>query len=80
MDVLQQMKKAGLTSVFYPWKLHLASSNPFSGQIFELGLPIIIGSNDNAHNEWEVLEVVDSWKTKKYRVQYKATYMGNWDK
>ena len=25
------------------------------------------------------MEVVDLRKTKKYRVQYKATYMGNWD-
>ena len=81
MEIPQQMKDAGLTPIFHPWKLHLAPSNPFPGQILEPGPPVLLSSSDESktHEEWEVLEVVDSRKTKKYGVQYKATYMGNWD-
>ena len=81
LDIPQHMKDAGLTPVFHPWKLHLAPSNPFPGQILEPGPPVLVSSDDEdeAHEEWEVLEVVDSRKTKKYGIQYKATYMGNWD-
>ena len=71
------MKEAGLTPVFHLWKLHLAPSDPFPGQVLEPGPAIIVGDDD--HDEWKVLEVVDSRKTKRYRIQYKATYMGNWD-
>ena len=47
----------------------------------EPGPPVLVSSSDGskAHKEWEVFEVVDSRKTRKYGVQYKATYMGNWD-
>ena len=81
LDIAQHMKDAGLTPVFHPWKLHLAASNPFPGQILEPRPPVLVSSDgkDKVHEEWEVLEVVDSQKTKKYRIQYKATYMGNWD-
>ena len=73
------MRDAGLTPVFHLWKLHLAPSNPFPGQIIDPGLPVIVSSSngDKVHEEWEVLEVVDCQKTKRYGVQYKATYMGN---
>ena len=74
------MKEAGLTSIFHPWKLHLAPSSPFPGQILEPDPPIVVSSSDGkAHDEWEVLEVVDLRQTKRYGLQYKATYMGNWD-
>ena len=43
----------------------------------ESGFSIII--KNNAHDKWEVLEVVDSQKTKKYKIQYKVIYVGNWD-
>ena len=81
LDIPQHMRDAGLTSVFHLWKLHLAPTDPFPGQILEPGPPVIVSSSsgDKAHEEWEVLEVVDSQKNKKYGVQYKATYMGNWD-
>ena len=81
LDIPQQMKDSGLTPIFHPWKLHLAPSSPFSGQILEPELPILVSSSDGSkvHKEWEVLEVVDSQKTKRYGVQYKATYMSNWD-
>ena len=39
LDIPQQMKDAGLTPIFHPWKLHLAPSNPFPGQILELRPP-----------------------------------------
>ena len=77
LDILQQMKEAGLTPVFHPWKLHFAPSDPFPDQVLEPGPAIIVEDDD--HDEWEVLEVVDSRKTKRYGIQYKATYMGNWD-
>ena len=81
LDIPQQMKDAGLTLVFHPWKLHLALSNLFSGQILEPKPPVLVNSSDGskAHKEWKVLKIVDSWRTKKYGVQYKATYMGNWN-
>ena len=79
LDISQQMKDAGLTPIFHPWKLHLAPTSPFPGQVLEPGPSIFVSSSDGseAHKEWEVLEVVNSRKTKKYGVQYKATYLGN---
>ena len=81
LEIPQQMKEAGLTFIFHPWKLHLAPTSPFPGQILEPGPPVLVSSSNRskAHKEWKVLEVVDSWKTKRYGIQYKATYMGNWD-
>ena len=75
------MRNAGLTPVFHPWRLHLALTNPFLGQVLKPGPPVLVSSSDKkkAHEEWKVLEVVDSQKTKKYGVQYKATCMGNWE-
>ena len=49
LKIPQQMKDAGLTPVFHPWKLYLALSNPFPGQILELGPPIQV--RDDAHDE-----------------------------
>ena len=65
--------------VYYLWKLHLAPSNVFPGQIFDLGPAILIDNNNDAHKEWKMLEVVDCHQTKRYEIQYKASYMGNWD-
>ena len=79
LDIPQQMKDAGLTAIFHPWKLHLAPSNAFPGQILPPGPPIVVSSGDGDHDEWEVLEVLDSRQTKRYGIQYKATYIGNWD-
>ena len=81
LEIPQQMKDVGLTPVFHPWKLHLAPSNPFPGQVLETGPSVLVSSSNGseAYEEWKVLEVVDSRKTKKYGIQYKATYIGNWD-
>ena len=81
LDIPQQMKNAELTCIFHLWKLHLAPNSLFPGQILKFGLPIIFSSsNSETHNKWKVLEVVDLRQTKRYGLQYKATYMGNWDK
>ncbi|MCJ1470464.1 hypothetical protein MMC07_009109 [Pseudocyphellaria aurata] len=42
---------------------------------------VSITDDDEAepHEEWEVLEIVDCRKTRKLGLQYKATYVGNWD-
>ena len=52
LDLPQQMKDAGLTAVFHPWKLHLAPSNAFLGQIVEPEPAILINkNNEEAHKE-----------------------------
>ena len=81
LDIPQHINDAGLTPVFHLWKLHLALTDLFPGQIVKPGPPVMVNSSDEdkAHEKWEILELVDSQKTKKYGVQYKATYMGNWD-
>ena len=81
LAIPQSLKEKGLTLIFDPWKLHLAPNNPFSGQILPPGPPIKISAkNDKAHKEWKVLEVIDCYQTKWYGIQYKAMYVGNWDK
>ena len=80
LDLPQQIKKAGFIPVFHLWKLHLAPSNAFPRQIFDPGPAILIDSNNNAHKEWKVLEIVDFPQTRRYKIQYKATYIGNWNK
>ncbi len=81
LDIPQDLKDAGLTPIFHPWKLHLAPSNPYPGQAQEPQPAIMIteGDDDEVHEEWEVLEVVDCRETKWFGVQYKAKYIGNWD-
>lgn len=80
LDVPEYLKLAGLHPVFHPWKLHLAPKNPIPGQILPEGPPIIIeDGNGESHTEWDVLEVVDCRETKRFGLQYKATFMGNWD-
>ena len=59
--------------------LHLAPSNIFPGQIFDPEPAILIDNDNDAHKEWKILEVVDSCQAKRYKIQYKATYLGNWD-
>ena len=81
LDISETLKDAGITPIFHPWKLHLAPNSPFPGQILPLGPPIKVSAeNDNkAHKEWKVLKVVDCQKIKRYGIQYKATYVGNWN-
>ena len=69
LEIPQHMKNAGFILIFHSWKLHLASNNPFPGQVLPPEPPISIqnnDNNDNAHNEWEVLDIIDCHKTKRY--------------
>jgi len=81
LELPDYLEKSGLTPIFHPWKLHLAPSDPYPGQELEPQGPILITENpDNSdESEWEVLEVVDCRKTKRFGIQYKATFVGNWD-
>ena len=82
LAISKTLKDADLTPIFHLWKMHFAPNNLFPGQILPPDPLIEISAeNDNkAHKEWEVLEIVNCRQTKQYRVQYKATYVGNWDK
>ena len=81
LAIPQNLKERGLIPIFHLWKLHRTPNNPFPEQILQSGLPIEISAkNDKTHEKWEVLEVVNYRQSKQYRVQYKATYIGNWDK
>ena len=53
LEISQQMKEAGLTPIFHLWKLHLAPTSPFSGQILKPGPPVLVSSSDGseAHKE-----------------------------
>ena len=81
LDIPQQMRDTELTPVFHPWNLHLTPSDLFPRQVLEPGLSVLVSSSNKnkAHKKWEVFEMVNSQKTKKYGVQYKATYANNWD-
>lgn len=80
LDIPKQLKEAGLTPIFHPWKLHLAPDDPFPGQILSEGPPVLISSDsEDPHEEYEVLEVVDCRETRRYGLQYKATFIGNFD-
>lgn len=79
LDIPNQLKEARLTPIFHPWKLHLAPNDPFPGQILPPGLPVLIEDSEDPHEEYEVLEVVDCRETRRYELQYKATFIGNFD-
>ena len=53
LEIPQHMKDAGFTPIFHLWKLHLASNNPFPGQVLPPEPLISIQNNNdnNAHNE-----------------------------
>jgi hypothetical protein len=75
-----QMEEAGVTPVFHPWKLHLASKDPYPGQLEDPEPPILIQDveEEEPHEEWEIQEVVDC-RTIRSGVQYKALFNGQWD-
>ncbi|MCJ1263595.1 hypothetical protein MMC22_003465 [Lobaria immixta] len=57
LEIPQQMKDAGLTPIFHPWKMHLAPDNPFPGQILPPHPPVWISAEDDerdhaAHDSW----------------------------
>ena len=53
LDIPQQMKDAGLTPIFHPWKLHLAPTSLFPRQVLEPGPLVLVSSSDGseAHKE-----------------------------
>ena len=77
------MLNDGVHPVFHPWKLHLAPNNPYPGQVQEPQPAIIVTGDedgeDEPHEEWQVAEIVDCRETRKYGIQYKAQFEGNWD-
>ena len=77
------MLSAGLTPVFHPWKLHLAPKDPYPGQRQDPQPPILVTDGDadglGVQEEWDVAEVVDCRETKRYGIQYKARFTGDWD-
>lgn len=80
LDVPENLRLVGVTPIFHPWKLHLAPSDPFPGQIITPEPPTLIKSPDeeDEHEEWELLEVVDCRETRK-GIEYKATYVGPYE-
>ncbi|KAL4947038.1 hypothetical protein BDW69DRAFT_199944 [Aspergillus filifer] len=75
------MEEAGVTPVFHPWKLHLASDKPYPGQVEDPEVPVMIHDVDEEeepHEEWDVQEVVDC-RSIRSGIQYKALFNGQWD-
>ena len=56
------------------------TSDPFPGQILTPEPPIMVASpeENETHEEWELLEIVDCRRTRK-GMEYKATYIGPYD-
>lgn len=81
LELPDYMVTAGVCSIFHPWKLHLAPRNPYPGQNPDPQPPIMITDpeDDEPHEEWDVLDIVDCRKTRRYGTQYKARFIGNWD-
>jgi hypothetical protein len=80
VELPEDLKRANVTPIFHPWKLHLAPMNPFPGQNPDPQPAVILTNNEeDPHEEWEVLDVVDCRQTRRYGIQYKARFVGNWD-
>jgi hypothetical protein len=81
LKLSDHLKAAELTSIFYSWKLHLASSDSFLEQIESLKSLIMITDlqNKESHEEYKLLNIVDCRQITKHDLQYKATYIKNWD-
>lgn len=81
LEIPEDRRAAGLTPVFHPWKLRPAPKNPYPGQSIEPpeGDVFFDDDEEEPHTEYEVAEIVDRRETKRYGVQYKCTYVNNWD-
>jgi hypothetical protein len=81
VKVSEHLKAAELTSIFHSWKLHLASNNSFFDQIesSESSVMIFDLQNKESHEEYELLDIVNCRKFMKHDLQYKATYIDNWN-
>jgi hypothetical protein len=76
----EHLERAGLTPIFHPSKLYLAPTNPYPGQYQDPQPPILIttgDADDKGHEEWEINDILDYCNTKRFGVQYKATYWGH---
>lgn len=80
LELPEDLKRAGLTPIFHPWKLYLAPNNPYPGQVVVPQSAFLITEDDEEeHEESEVLEDVDCRETRRYGVRYKATDAGDWE-
>ncbi len=81
LKLSNHLKTAKLTSIFHSWKLHLTFIDSFSEQINSSELSIIITDSQikKSHEKYEILNIVNCRRTAKRDLQYKATYIDNWD-
>ncbi|RKF63855.1 hypothetical protein OnM2_022112 [Erysiphe neolycopersici] len=81
LEIPKDKLAEGLTPVFHPWKLHPASKISFPGQIHDPdpAISIFDYQETTPHDEYEVTEIVDFRETRRWGVQYKATYAGSWN-
>ena len=77
----EYLKKISFISIFHLWKLHLTSSNLYSEQIQESQLSILIteSNEEESHEEWNVLKIMNCKETKQFDIQYKIMYIRNWN-
>lgn len=55
LEIPEYLKKSGLTAIFHPWKLHLAPTDPFPGQIVQPDPPIMVQDDSDSapHEEYD---------------------------
>jgi hypothetical protein len=81
VKILIHMLNAGVTPIFYPWKLYLALNNLLPGQVADPE-PLVIVTNPGdpeGHEEWDVREIVNCRVYHNHH-QYKAIFNSPWDK
>jgi hypothetical protein len=61
VEIPIHMLNAGVTPIFYLWKLHLALNNPLPGQVANPEPLVIITDpgDPEAHEEWDIREIVN---------------------
>lgn len=65
LNILVELRNAGLTSIFHPRKLHLARINPFPEQLLPLDPPSFIRADKaEAHEESKFLKIIHRQQTK----------------
>jgi transposase InsO family protein len=81
LELPEHLRESGLTPIFHPWKLSLAARNPYPGQITDPDDHVILVTNardDELHQEWEILQVIDCREHGVEGIQYKALFVGDW--
>ena len=57
VELPEDLKRANVTPIFHPWKLHLAPRNPFPGQYPDPQPPVILTNDEeDEHEEWWIAE------------------------